>query len=107
MFHNHTTERRIYITADKLTFKQVVPIDHPLISRQTAVPQQCMTPTSAPKLQMLLAALVSTKCQSVEGLVSTKSQAVEAAKCCQTQGHAGHETARIAFRPPNTVSRLL
>jgi hypothetical protein len=33
-------------------------------------------------------------------LVSTKSQAVEAAKHCETQAHAGHETARISFRPP-------
>jgi hypothetical protein len=41
-------------------------------------------------LQMLLAALVS-----------TKSQAVAAAKRCQTQAHAGHETARIGFQPPD------
>jgi hypothetical protein len=29
-----------------ITFKQAVTIDHPLISCQTAVPQQCVTPTS-------------------------------------------------------------
>jgi hypothetical protein len=50
----------------------------------------------APKLlQMLLVALVS-----------TKSQAVEAARRCQTQAHAGRETARIVFRPPDTILGL-
>jgi hypothetical protein len=40
-------------------------------------------------------------------LVSTKPQAVAAAKRCQMQAHAGHETARIGFRPPNTIIQLL
>jgi hypothetical protein len=39
-------------------------------------------------------------------LVSTMSQAVEAAKHCQTQAHADDETARIGFRPPNTIFQL-
>jgi hypothetical protein len=78
-------------------FKQVVAIDNPLISHQTTVPQQCVTVASArPKLlQMLLAALVS-----------TKSQTFAAAKLCQTLARAGHETARISFRPPNTIFQL-
>jgi hypothetical protein len=47
-------------------FKQVVTINHPLISRQTTVPQQRVTSVSAPKfLQMLLAALVWTTYQAV------------------------------------------
>jgi hypothetical protein len=46
-------------------------------------------------LQMLLVALVS-----------TKSQADEAAKRCQMQAHAGHKTASIGFRPPDTIFRL-
>jgi hypothetical protein len=53
----------------------------------------CDSHQRAPKLlQMLLAALVS-----------TKSQATEVAKHCQMQAHAGHETARISFRPADTV----
>jgi hypothetical protein len=40
-------------------------------------------------------------------LVSTKSQAVEAAKRCQTQAHAGHETAGIGFWPPDIIFWLL
>jgi hypothetical protein len=36
-------------------------------------------------------------------LVSTKSQAAEAAKLCQMQAHAGHETARIGCRPRDTI----
>jgi hypothetical protein len=56
----------------------------------------CDSCQMAPKLlQMLLAALVS-----------TKSQAVAAAKHCQTQAHAGHETARIGFRPPDIIFQL-
>jgi hypothetical protein len=39
-------------------------------------------------------------------LVSTKSQAVAAAKRCQTQAHAGHETARIIFQPPDIIFQL-
>jgi hypothetical protein len=40
-------------------------------------------------------------------LISTKSQAVEVAKHYQTQAHAGHKTARIGFRPADTVFQLL
>jgi hypothetical protein len=40
-------------------------------------------------------------------LVSTKSQAVEVAKSCHKQAQAGHETARIGFRPTDTVFWLL
>jgi hypothetical protein len=91
MFHSHTTQRRVYITADKLRLNKLSQsVTH--LSRVKPL----MTPASAPKLlQMLLAALVS-----------TKSQAAAAANRCQMQAQAGHETARIGFRPPDTIFRL-
>jgi hypothetical protein len=65
MIHNHTTQRCVYITADKLCLNKLSQsITH--LSRVKPVPQQCVTSASARKLlQMLLAALVLTKSQAV------------------------------------------
>jgi hypothetical protein len=47
---------------------------------------------------MLLAAFVSSKCWAAEA-----ASELLHASCCQTQAYAGHGTARISFRPPNTI----
>jgi hypothetical protein len=95
MFHNHMTQRHVYITANKLRLNKLLQSPTYLASNRCP-PAMCDSRQRTPELlQMFLGALVS-----------TKSQAVEAAKCCQTQAHAGHETARISFRPPDTSYRL-
>jgi hypothetical protein len=96
MFHNHTTQRRVYITADKLCLNKLSQSITHLSCIKLLPPAMCDSHQRTPKLlQMLLAALVS-----------TKTQAVEVAKCRQTQAHAGHETVRISFQPPDTVFQL-
>jgi hypothetical protein len=65
MFHHHTTQRRIYITADKLRLNKLSQSPTYLASNHCP-PATCDYRQRAPKLlQMLLAALVSMKSHAV------------------------------------------
>jgi hypothetical protein len=96
MFHNHTTQWRICIIANKSRLNKLLQSITYLSRVKPRPPATCDCRQHAPKLlEMLLAALVP-----------TKSQAVEAAKRCQTHAHADHETARISFQPTDTIFQL-
>jgi hypothetical protein len=71
MFHNHATSRHIYITTDKLHLNKLSQSTTHLSCVKPLSTQQCGTPCRfnkhAPKLlQMLLAAFVSSKSQTLE-----------------------------------------
>jgi hypothetical protein len=59
MFHNHATPRCIYNTVDKLRLNKLSQSTTHLSRVKLLSPEQRVTSASAPKLQMLLAALVS------------------------------------------------
>jgi hypothetical protein len=106
MFHNHTTRLRVYIIANKLRLNKLSRAITHLSRVKLLSPQQCGTlchfDWRVPKLlQMLLAAFISSK-----SWVAEAASELLHASCCQMQAYAGHGTARISFRPPDTIFRL-
>jgi hypothetical protein len=103
MLHHDT----FFITADKLWLNKLSQLTTHLSHVKPLSPQQrgtsCHFDYRVPKLlQMLLAAFVSSKSWAAE----VESELLHAS-CCQIQAYAGHRTARMSFRPPDTILRVL
>jgi hypothetical protein len=89
MFHNHTTQRHVYITADKLRLNKLSQSITHLSRFKPLPPAPCDSRQRAPKLlQMLLAALVSTKSQAVEAAKVAKGTLMQVTK--QLGSASGH-----------------
>jgi hypothetical protein len=102
MLHHDT----FFITADKLCLNKLLQSTTHLSRVKLLSPQQrgtsCHFNWRVPKLfQMLLAAFISSKSQAAE----VAGELLHASHC-QMQAYAGHGTARISFRLPDTVFRL-
>jgi hypothetical protein len=103
MLHHDT----FFVTADKLHLNKLSQSTTHLSRVKPLYPQQrgtsCHFDYRVPKLlQMLLAAFVSSKSQAAEAA----SELLRVSRC-QMQAYAGHRTARISFRLPDTIFRLL
>jgi hypothetical protein len=96
-----------FVTANKLRLNKLLQSTTHLCHIKQLSPKQCGTSCHfdqrVPKLlQMLLAAFVSSKSSAAEAA----SELLHASHC-QTQAYAGHGTARISFRPADTIFWLL